>query len=321
MRFLPNSRRALLKILLLIPLLAVMPASPAHARCDTVSNVYVRSMDALATHEQIHALNVEMLMIRNALAHPERYSSIYPLIMSYGRTHDRPKWQNPELLRRLCVTYGENLEISPELSEIEKQRRILRRNWAVKPINEEEDLLKRNVLAAHGLTDSNGEPISREAAEKIKLLKELEKVADNVERVTNVITPEELGKAQMASAKSFSRYLAPAGDDQLRAILEREARELQAHYVRFPDVYQSHVPLLRSHQNGDTLTSQTLKDAVARSEYRWRNSAADLRLAMARANKRVGRLNNFGKKETGNCPDFFRAIHPRAGAGANYYGL
>ena len=292
--------------------LAALPANQAIARCDTSSNTYVRSLETLATHEQIHALNVEMLMIRNALAHPERYRSIYPLILDYGRTHDRPKWQDPELLRRLCETYKENLEITPDLADAEKQRRLTRRNWAIQPINEAEDRLKLDVFVKQGLTTPDGQAVSSEAARKLQLLKELEKVADNVERVANPITPEELGKKQMNAAVSFSRYLAPSGDESLRRQLESEALELHDHYNKAPGLYMAHVPLLRGLRPGSPVAEESLRNAVRRSEDSWRKSSARLQAAYRGQETRIGYLPVYQEKDAANCADFYRRVGAKA---------
>lgn len=200
----------------------------------------MRSLDGLVTHERIHAYNVQELMLRAAQARPELYAEAIPYIAPFGGTHDVPKSYR-EIAELLCSIYGMNLEEQQSWTPERREEVARLRRTIIDRLNETEDALKHEVLIKKGLIKPDGSPRNAKAGRIVGLLKRLEKIADNVERVGNPISAEELGKRAMDAKVSFERYLAggfPVGEQQ--GVIT-EAYDLLGYYHRENARFTGHV--------------------------------------------------------------------------------
>lgn len=262
------------------------------ADCLAPTNAYVRSVEALIVHERIHAMNVQELMMRHAIAHPEIYRAAYPYIASYARFHDIQKRES-HIAKILCELWGTNLELTDTLSPARRAEVQYHRTRLIDFLNEHEKALVREALAGEmGLTDAAGKPLNRTSETIIALLTELEEIADTAERVANPISPEELGKPRMDVDHSVNRYV---GRHALRGralAMRREARELIEFYQKNQRHFAGYSEALRL--GNDTQIGVALNAAQARLDW------AETQLAQARP------------RSIAECPHRFRRVLRRA---------
>lgn len=298
---------------LLIAALLSLVTIDALADCRSPKNRFVHSVDDLIAHERIHARNVQELMIHTAIAFPKRYTGVAPYIVRYAEMHDLPK-SDPEIAELLCRIYGLNLEETGDLTPAKRDEIIAIRRQVIDRLNDRENELKRETLIRLGLIKENGAPTSQRASSILIRLQELEKVADNVERVANPISAEEMGKVEMNAAHSFNTYLGKGASRESSYQIRHEAWTMLDHYNSRTESYNAHIAALaQDPKRGDRAT--VLRRILESADFRVKAAAKELSQLNVSGN--IWKLTVPAEPEAGfairpprDCSAIFRRLSP-----------